>query len=61
VSRKPWTFEPLESHAERTWEVYDPNLARVVAVFHDGNEAADYLRWRNKKQAKARRQIGGGT
>ena len=49
---KPWTFEPLEVDHEPTWTIYDPNLARIVATFHDEDEAADYLRWRNKKQAK---------
>jgi len=52
VTTEPWTFEPFESHAEQTWEVHDPNLARIVAVFFDGDEAAEYLAWRNKKQAK---------
>lgn len=49
---KPWTFEPYESYTEQTWEIYDPNLARIVAVFFDSDEAQNYLDWRNKKQAK---------
>ena len=58
MSGEPWTFEPFECHTEPTWEIYDPNLARVVAVFSDRDEAAAYLKWRNKKQAKASRVRG---
>ena len=48
----PWTFEPFEADQVATTAVYDPNLACIVAVFYDPGEAADYLAWRNKKQAK---------
>ena len=33
-------------------DIYDPNLARIVATFYDTDDAAHYLKWRNKKQAK---------
>jgi len=59
VSVEPWTFEPFECHAEPTWEIYDPNLARVVAVFHDRDEAVAYLEWRNGVQAERRSAAGG--
>lgn len=49
---KPWTFEPFEMDEQQTWSIYDENLARIVAVFYDEDEARDYLFWRNKKQAK---------
>lgn len=50
----PWSFEPMEidDSPELTWPIYDPNEARIVAVFYTEQEARDYLRWRNKKQAK---------
>lgn len=48
---KPWTFELFEIWATPTWEIYDPNLARVVAVFYDEAEAEDYLSRVNFKQA----------
>lgn len=51
---EPWSFDDLEIDAQQTWEIYDPNLARLVAIFWDRDEAKAYLRWRNKKQAKAR-------
>lgn len=53
---QPWSFEPFEIDAapEPTWPVYDPNLARIVAIFYTEHEAREYLRWRNKKQAKLR-------
>jgi hypothetical protein len=51
---EPWTFEPLEidDDPEPTWPIYDPNLARIVAVFYAEGEARDYLGWRNEKQAE---------
>lgn len=49
---KPWTFEPFEMDEQQTWSIYDENLARIVAVFYDHDEALDYLCWRNRKQAK---------
>lgn len=49
---KPWTFEPFELEAEKTWSIYDPNLATLVATFYDEGEARRYLKWRNKQQAK---------
>ena len=50
----PWSFEPMEidDDPEPTWPVYDPNMARIVAVFYTQEEAREYLKWRNKKQAK---------
>ena len=51
---KPWTYQPFEAEHTDTWTVYDENLARIVAVFYDRTEMEDYLRWRNKKQDKAR-------
>lgn len=52
VPDEAWTFDPYEVYSNPGWEVYDPNLARVVAVFTDRDEAEEYLRWRNKKQKK---------
>lgn len=49
---KPWTFEPFEMDEQQTWTIYDENMARIVAIFYDEDEARDYLFWRNKKQAK---------
>lgn len=51
---KPWTFEDFEIDHDHTWTVYDPNMARIVAVFYDGDEARKYLARRNRKQAKKR-------
>lgn len=49
---RPWTHEPFEAHAVEVVDVHDPNLALLVATFYDVDEAAAYLKWRNKKQAK---------
>lgn len=51
---QPWSFEPFEvdPDPDPTWPVYDPNLARIVAIFYTEKEAREYLEWRNKKQAK---------
>jgi hypothetical protein len=54
MTGRPWTFEDFVLEAEPTWSIYDENLARIVAVFYDLDEAQDYLKWRNKKQAKKR-------
>lgn len=51
---KPWTFEDFEIDPRPSWEIYDENLARTVAVFYDQKEARSYLEWRNRKQAKRR-------
>lgn len=51
---QPWTFVDFEAEHTDSWTVYDDNLARIVAVFYDRTEMENYLRWRNKKQAKAR-------
>lgn len=61
MTEQPWSFEPFELSSEQTWVVYDENLARIVAVFYDKNEAKAYLKWRNKKQAKnkARQRVSG--
>lgn len=58
MSGEPWTFEPFECHTEPTWEIYDPNLARIVAVFSDRDEATAYLKWRNAIQADRRSAVG---
>lgn len=54
----PWSFDPFEGETREVVDIYDPNLARIVATFYDTDEAAQYLKWRNKKQkkAKARKQ-----
>lgn len=44
------TNAPLEMYADETWEILDPNTARLVAVFHDEAAAQEYLRWRNSRQ-----------
>jgi len=49
---EPWTYEPYEEYTERVWEIYDPNLARVVALFYDKKSKDEYLRWVNKRQKK---------
>lgn len=61
MTKEPWTFEPFECHTEPTWEIYDPNLARVVAVFTDRDEATAYLAWRNEAQEQARAERGRGA
>ena len=59
---KACTFEPLEIYPESAWGIYDPNTARLVATFHDYEQAMKYLRWINRKQAKkqARKQARRG-
>lgn len=52
--KEPWTFDPYEVYAEKVWEIYDPNLARVVALFYDKKSKDEYLRWVNKRQKKKR-------
>lgn len=49
---RPWTFEPFEADRAEVTDIYDPNLARIVATFYDADEARAYLKWRNKRQAK---------
>lgn len=49
-----WTYEHFEAEHTDSWTVYDENLARIVAVFYDRTELEAYLRWRNKKQDKAK-------
>jgi hypothetical protein len=51
---EPWTFDQFEIYPEPGWEIYDPNLARVVAVFYDRQEAEKYLEWRNAEQQQLR-------
>lgn len=51
---QPWTFEPFELTRDEVWEIYDPNLARVVAVFYDEDAADEYLAWVNERQEKKR-------
>lgn len=52
TAHQAWTFEPFEAEAREVVDIYDPNLARIVATFYDTDDAAQYLKWRNKKQAK---------
>ena len=56
---KAWSFEPYEIWPVKTWEVYDENLARVVAVFTDKRDAQNYLAAVNYRQAvkKARQAV----
>lgn len=42
---------PLEIYEETSYEIYDPQNARVVAVFTDETEARAYLYWRNYQRA----------
>lgn len=49
---KPWTFEPMEIWPVQAWEIYDPNLARVVATYYTQPEAEKALARINRKQAK---------
>lgn len=44
------TNEPLEMYPDQTWEIIDPNTARLVAVFHDKAAAKEYLEWRNSRR-----------
>lgn len=44
------THAPLEMYPDPTWEVIDPNTARIVAVFYDENAAQEYLKWRNSRR-----------
>lgn len=54
MADKPWTWEDFESDKAPSWTIIDPNLARMVAVFFDADEAEDYLAWRNLRQAEMR-------
>lgn len=51
---KPWTYEPFELTRDEVWEIYDPNLARIIAIFYDEKSADEYLKWVNKRQEKKR-------
>lgn len=44
------TNNPLEIWHEQTWEVYDPNRAKVVALFHREADAQEYLEWLNGRK-----------
>lgn len=48
--------QPCEIYAEPTWEIFDPNTARVIAVFSSQSHAADYLNWLNTKESDAHAQ-----
>ena len=50
----PWTFEPYEIIPDEVWEVYDPNLGRLIAIFYDKKSAEEYLAWINERQEKKR-------
>lgn len=39
--------EPMELYIDETYEVFDPNTARQVAVFYHREDAERYLEWRN--------------
>ena len=51
---KPWTFEPYETYRDEVWEIYDPNLARIIAIFYDKESHDEYLAWINERQEKKR-------
>ena len=51
---KPWTFEPYELARDEVWEIYDPNLGRIIAIFYDEKHADEYLAWINERQEKKR-------
>ena len=55
---KPWTFDDFEMYRDGVWGIYDPNLARIVAIFYDGDSADEYLAWVNKRQAKKKKKKG---
>lgn len=42
-----WTREPYELYVETRWQIYDPNLAIVVAEFGNEEDARNYLQVRN--------------
>lgn len=44
------TNSPMEIWHEETWEVYDPNKAQIVALFHKEADAQEYLEWRNSRK-----------
>ena len=44
------TNSTMEIWHEETWDVYDPNSAQIVAVFHKESDAQEYLEWRNSRR-----------
>lgn len=48
----------LEIHHEDSWEVFDPQDARVVAIFWDEDEAREYVAWRESKVTRPGVEIG---
>lgn len=54
MAPEPWTFKSFELNSDKVWEIHDPNLARVIAVFYDEKSANEYLAWINKRQEKKR-------
>lgn len=43
---------PYEIWEEKTWEIYDPMLAQVIATFHKEDEARKYLKKLNKRRER---------
>jgi hypothetical protein len=60
MNREPWTFEDFESETDSVVNIYDPNLARHVAIFFDPKEGRRYLSWRNRQQARKRAEKAEG-
>ena len=50
----PWTYEPFELTRDEVWEIYDPNLGRIIGIFYDEDAADEYLKWINERQEKKR-------
>jgi hypothetical protein len=42
---------PLKLYEETVWEVFDPEQAQTVAVFHNRVAAIKYVNERNKERA----------
>ena len=40
---------PLKMYHDDIYEILDENNAKIVAVFYDYTDAAEYLEWRNTK------------
>lgn len=54
MTPEPWTFDAYELTRDEVWEIHDPNLARVIAVFYDEKSADEYLAWINERQEQKR-------
>lgn len=42
-------FEPLDVDPCQTWEIYDPNDAKLLAIVYDGQLAGEILEFLNTK------------